>query len=66
MWKQVEMSSDLEPDRRDTVEWGNRWLVTVNAGKTQLVSFDRSANCGVFDIKMNKAVLKEKSSFCLS
>ena len=24
MWKQVEMSSDLETDLRDTVEWGNR------------------------------------------
>ena len=29
MWKQVEMSSDLESDLRDTVEWGNRWLVSL-------------------------------------
>ena len=65
MWKQLEMSSDLESDLRDTVEWGNRWLVSFNAGKTQLVSFDWSANSGVIDIKMDKAVLEEKSSFCL-
>ena len=65
MWKQVEMSSGLESDLRDTVEWGNRWLVSFNAGKTQLVSFDRSSNSGVIDIKMDKAVLEEKSSFRL-
>ena len=63
MWKQVEMSLGLESDLRDTVEWGNRWLVSFNAGKTQLVSFDRSSNSGVIDIKMDKAVLEEKSSF---
>ena len=56
------MSSGLESDLRDTVEWGNRWLVSFNAGKTQLVSFDRSSNSGVIDIKMDKAVLEEKSS----
>ena len=65
MWKQVKMSSGLESDLRDTVEWGNRWLVSFNAGKTQLVSFDQSSNSGVIDIKMDKAVLEEKSSFCL-
>ena len=37
MWKQVEMSSDLESDLKDTVEWGNRWLVSFNTGKAQLV-----------------------------
>ena len=38
---------------------------SFNAGKTQLVSFDQSSNSGVIDIKMDKAVLEEKSSFCL-
>ena len=65
IWKQVEMSSSLESDLRDTVEWGNRWRVSFNAGKTQLVSFDQSSNSGVIDIKMEKAVLEEKSSFRL-
>ena len=59
------MSSDLESDLRDTVEWGNRWLVSFNARKTQLVSFDWLSNSGVIDIKLEKAVLEEKSSFCL-
>ena len=44
MWKQVEMSSGLESDLRDTVEWDNRWLVSFNARKTQLVSFAWSFN----------------------
>ena len=65
MWKQVEMSSDFEFDFRDTVEWGSRWLISFNAGKTELLSFDWLPNSGVIDIKMDKAVLEEKSSFHL-
>ena len=34
-----------------------------NAGKTQLVSFDRSNNSGSIDVKMDGSVLEEKSSF---
>ena len=39
------------------------WLVDFNAGKTQLVSFDRSNNTGAIDMKMDGSVLEEKSSF---
>ena len=56
MWKQVELFSDLESDLRGTVEWGNIWLVSFNARKTQLVSFDWLSNSGVIDIKMDKTV----------
>ena len=31
-----------------------------NAGKTQLVSFDRSNNTGGIDVKMDGSVLEEK------
>ena len=31
--------SELESDLRDTVDWGKKWLVDFNAGKTQLVLF---------------------------
>ena len=34
-----------------------------NAGKTQLVSFDRSSNTGAIDVKIDVSVLEEKSSF---
>ena len=47
------------------MEWGSRWLVSFNAKKTQLAFFSCSYNSGVIDIKMNKAVLEEKSSFRL-
>ena len=45
------------------MDWGRKWLVDFNAGKTQLVSFDRSHNTGAIDVKMDGAVLEEKSFF---
>ena len=57
------MASELEPDLRDTLDWGKKWLVDLNAGKTQLVSFDWSNNNGSIDMKMNGFVLEEKPSF---
>ena len=63
LWQQLELASELESDLRDTVDWGKKWLVDFNAGKTQLVSFDRSNNNGSIDVKMDGSVLEEKSSF---
>ena len=57
------MASELESDLRDTVDWGKKWLVDFNAGKTQLVSFDQSNNNGSIDVKMDGSVLEEKLSF---
>ena len=37
LWQQLELASELESDLRDTVDWGKKWLVDFNAGKTQLV-----------------------------
>ena len=39
-WQQLELASELEYDLRETVDWGSKWLVDFNAGKTQLVLFD--------------------------
>ena len=39
LWKQLEQASELESDLQDTVNWGKKWLVDFNAGKTQLVLF---------------------------
>ena len=60
LWQQLELASELESDLRDTVDWGKKWLVDLNAGKTQLVSFDRSNNNGSIDEKMDGSVLEEK------
>ena len=45
------------------MDWGKKWLVDFNAGKTQLVSFDRSNNNGSIDVKMGGSILEEKISF---
>ena len=63
LWQQLELASELESDLLDTVDWGKKWLVDFNAGKTQLVSFDRSNNNGSIDVKMDGSVFGEKSSF---
>ena len=63
LWQQLELASELGSDLRDTVEWGKKWLVDFNAGKTQLVSFDRSNNNGSIDVKMDGSVFEEKMIF---
>ena len=45
------------------MDWGKKWLVDFNAGKTQLVSFDQSNNSGSIDVKIDGSVLEKKSSF---
>ena len=63
LWQQPELASELESDLQDTVDWDRKWLVGFNAGKTQLVSLDRSNNTGAIDVNMDGSVLEEKSSF---
>ena len=63
LWQQLELTSGLESDLQDTVDWGRKWLVDFNAGKTQLVSFDWSNNTGAIYVKMDRSVLEENSSF---
>ena len=45
------------------MDWGWKWNVDFNSGKTQLVSFDQSSNNGAIDGKMYGSVLDKKSSF---
>ena len=63
LWRQVELASELESDLRDTVDWGRKWLVDFNAGKTLLVLFDRSKNAGAIDVKMDGSILEKKNIF---
>ena len=63
LWQQLELASKLESDLRENVDWGRKWLVDFNAGKTQLVLFDQSKNTGATDVKMDGSALEEKSSF---
>ena len=63
LWQKLELASELEFDLWDTVDWGRKWLVDFNAGKTQLVSFDQSKNTGAIDVKMDGSLFEEKPSF---
>ena len=63
LWQQLKLASELEPDLRDTLDWGKKWLVDFNAGKTQLVLFDWSNNNVSIYVKMDGSVLEEKSCF---
>ena len=56
-WQQLELASELESDLRDTVDWGRKWLVDFNAGKTLPVSFDRSKNTGAIYVEMDGSIL---------
>ena len=38
LWQQLELTSKLESDVQDTVDWGSKWLGDFDAGKTHLVS----------------------------
>ena len=60
LWQQLGLASELESDLRDTVDLGKKWLVDFNAGKTQLLSFDRSNNNGSIDVKIDGSILEEK------
>ena len=42
---------------------GRKWLFDFIAGKTQLVSYDRSNNSGAIELKMDGSVSVEKSPF---
>ena len=58
LWQQLELAFGLESDLRDAVDWGRTRLVDLNAGETQLVSFDQSNNTGAIDVKMDWSALE--------
>ena len=60
LWQQLELASGLESDLLYTVDWGKKWLVDFNAGKTRLVPFDRSNNNGSIDVIKDVSFLEKK------
>ena len=34
LWQQLESGSELESDQQDLMDWGRKWLVGFNAGRT--------------------------------
>ena len=46
------------------MDWERKWLVDLNTGKSQLVSFDQSNNTDwCYQCENGESVLEEKSSF---
>ena len=62
-WQQLELASELKADLQDIIDWGRKLLFDLNAGKTQLVSFDWSNNANAIEVKMGGSILDEKPSF---
>ena len=56
LWQQLELASKLESDLQTLCE---KCLVDFNAGKTQLVWFDRSNNIGSIDVKIDDLFLRK-------
>ena len=60
LWQQLKLASELESDLQGSADWGKKWLVDFNAGKTQLVLLDWSHNNGFIDVKVDGSFLQEK------
>ena len=63
LWRLLYLGSELKSNLNGTVDWGGKWLVDLNGGKTQVVLFDWYNNNGSIDMKVDASVLEEKPSF---
>ena len=45
------------------MDWSRKWLVDFNAGKVQLVSLDWSKSFSAIDVKIDRFILEQNSSF---
>ena len=63
LWQPLKVTSVLESEIRDTVDWGKNWCVDFNAGKAQLVLFDRSNNSGAKYVKLDRCLFFKKIIF---
>ena len=46
LWQQTDLASKLESGLIDITDWGRKWLVDFNAGRSHLASFDWSDDSG--------------------
>ena len=60
-----EMTADLEDDLRAVVKWGKRWLVSINASKTKLISLNLFGTPFLPSVLMNNSELTESMQFRL-
>ena len=63
-FEKVESTDELELGLRSTVEWGDKWLVTFNATKTKLLSFNcHRDNPLLVPVELNGIELPEETNF---
>ena len=65
VFERVESAAELEVDLHSIVELGNKWLVSFNATKTKLLSFNRHRDPLLVPVKMSGTELPEETSFRL-
>ena len=65
LWRQVELTSELQFDSRDTEDWVRKCFIDFNAGKSQLVSSDQSNSSGGIDVKMDGSFLDHKANLTM-
>ena len=63
MRQQLELASECKSNLLDTIKFGKKQLVDFDEGKYNIDSFERTNNSGAIDVKMDRPIFKEKSSF---
>ena len=61
----MESAGERELDLCSIVEWGDRWLLTFNATKTKLLSFNRHRDLLLVPVEINGMELPEETNFRL-
>ena len=64
-FEKVESAGELELDLRSIVEWGDICLVTFDAAKMKLLSFNHHRDPLLVPVEMNDIELPEETSFRL-
>ena len=63
LWQQTDLASKLESGLIDITDWGRKWLVDFNAGRSHLASFDWSDDSATNDVKTDESALGAKDIF---
>ena len=62
LFEAVELAGSLQRDLDDIVEWGDKWLVSFNSGKTKLLSVNRYHHPNLCEMEMSGSKLTENDS----
>ena len=63
--KRLDLAKSLEDDLKRVSNWGNLWQVSLNSGKTKIISINRYKQSNTHHIAMSGDDLEESNSFRL-